>query len=241
MWPAFLDDLMPTSRPYGVSGISSSNGFRVSVTIRRSRHRWDAEYHADTAHADEIDMPVCLLLTGLMLICFGVGMMCLGAFWYLHLILQVLARNRRIKEWHWYEHQVVAIMNDDDIPTPGLLRSQSPVQVRCGSVRVTTFLIAAIGTLSTMISIGDPISLLTGLISLSAICACRAHWKIDLPSIDTRLQMILLTIGTPALALALVFERVLYLRKPDPLHHDRVARFGATLSMEITELLLATT
>lgn len=233
MWP--LDELQ--WRPVRVDGRAGESGFTLKIHSEGTEKVHCFTYQDPehkVAHAD------VLTIVGVTAVIMGAstlqwtGLFTFAIILFLSNIESVLSL--QAKQWHWCEHQMAALLEEGVPPSDSILKKQTPISILCGSVLVIAKTItvlcssliywhAVAGQFSWILS--DAVLALSGLAALSLTTKKTGI-----------LRKICIITALPIIMIALMIERLCFLRKPNEKQRQKVLEWGTKVSVEVARLKL---
>ncbi len=246
MRPRFLDDLFVDR--ISVGGRSYPNGFDISFSSIATHHSWHMGFRAlqsEYPDRERIDWAavVVIPLSIVIAIWFHVWLLAMVLLSY---SLKEGTFYRGYKGWHWCEHQVTQLLEQNQIPSEGLLRSQTPVTVRCGSVMLACLNLAALApsAMAFHVALEEWLAaLICFLLMISGACglafynAKKIYWLVRFFK-SPRLVRIMCWVGIPAFVIGMTLERLCFLRKPSALQSEYALKWGCEASTFIAIAIL---
>ena len=215
-----------------ISGYARLDGFTIAVRLPVSGDTWFIPFSVSPAPDESFDGPVAFMLAG------GIA----GAIWLhafviaavlLWVATEILVFQRRRKSWHWCEHQVVKLIAEDFPMTEGLMRSQSATDPLCGSVYLLsrTMLYAAWIGATLHAAHGQWVAAVGCLIFAWSAATAHLVSKLDGQCGWWRV------FGWPALRVAMILQRMFFLRKPDQRQAQQALAWGLLAKDRIYDLI----
>jgi hypothetical protein len=243
--PSFMKELHPQLFPVG--GRAHSNGFLLYWSSAYTRCGQKRRYGAKKEDYPEDESPDYRALVIMLIL--------IGAFAFLHwwipagmlwlLLWTGIPLYPRKRQWHWCEHQVAALLQDNIIPDHSFLRVQTPVTAACGSVQWTSFHLFIVSWLAaaTHIAHREPwyaagsLALAWSSVFAWTVLSKRAGLFHERIWISRGLEICEL-LGLPTILIGLGVQRLCTLKKPDAAQCDYAVRWGQDAATEIAQFKL---